>query len=134
MRVTVGMIVEALAALRTIEQLLFDFPYLEEEDIREAPAFAARLAQGHEIPGELIAKETSPKAPPYRSTGRVGHAPEYCRLHRSPETLFCPPTARIVGDPEVIHFDGLSANRTGGSVHQQALRQRGLTAKSCLVG
>ncbi len=85
-------------------------------------------------PGELIAKETSPKAPSYRSTGRVGHAPEYCRLRRSPETLFCPPTARIVGDPEVIHFDGLSANRTGGSVHQQALRQRGLTAKSCLVG
>ena len=36
MRVTVGMIVEALAAGRTIEQLLFDFPYLEEEDIREA--------------------------------------------------------------------------------------------------
>ncbi len=49
MRVTVGMIVEALAAGRTIEQLLFDFPYLEEEDIREALAFAARLAQGHEI-------------------------------------------------------------------------------------
>jgi uncharacterized protein (DUF433 family) len=38
MRVTVGMIVEALAAGRTIEQLLFDFPYLEEEDIREALA------------------------------------------------------------------------------------------------
>ena len=49
MRVTVGMIVEALAAGRTIEQLLFDFPYLEEEDIREALAFAARLAQEHEI-------------------------------------------------------------------------------------
>ncbi len=48
-RVTVGMIVAALAAGRTIEQLLFDFPYLEEEDIREALAFAARLAQGHEI-------------------------------------------------------------------------------------
>ncbi len=49
MRVTVGMIVEALAAGRTIEQLLFDFRYLDEEDIREALAFAARLAQGHEI-------------------------------------------------------------------------------------
>ena len=49
MRVTVGMIVEALAAGRTIEQLLSDFPYLEEPDIREALAFAARLAQGHEI-------------------------------------------------------------------------------------
>lgn len=49
MRVTVGMIVEALAAGRTIEQLLADFPYIEEPDIREALAFAARLAQGHEI-------------------------------------------------------------------------------------
>jgi len=49
MRVTVGMIVEALAAGRTIEQLLADFPYLEEPDIREALAFAARLSQGHEI-------------------------------------------------------------------------------------
>ena len=49
MRVTVGMIVEALSAGRTIPELLTDFPYLEEEDIREALAFAARLAQGHEI-------------------------------------------------------------------------------------
>jgi uncharacterized protein (DUF433 family) len=49
MRVTVGMIVEALSAGRTIEELLTDFPYLEEPDIREALAFAAKLAQGHEI-------------------------------------------------------------------------------------
>lgn len=49
MRVTVGMIVEALSAGRIIEQLLVDFPYLEEPDIRDALAFAARLAQGHEI-------------------------------------------------------------------------------------
>ena len=47
--VTVGMIVEALAAGRTVEQLLADFPYIEEPDIREALAFAASLAQGHEI-------------------------------------------------------------------------------------
>jgi uncharacterized protein (DUF433 family) len=50
MRVTVGMIVEALAAGRTIPELLADFPYLEEQDIREALAFAARLAQGYDIP------------------------------------------------------------------------------------
>ena len=49
MRVTVGMIVESLAAGRTIEDLLTDFPYLQEPDIREALAFAACLAQGHEI-------------------------------------------------------------------------------------
>ncbi len=54
MRVTVGMIVEALAAGRTIEELLRDFPYLEEEDVREALAFAAHLAQGARHPsGEL---------------------------------------------------------------------------------
>jgi uncharacterized protein (DUF433 family) len=49
MRVTVGMIVGAMAGGRSIEQLLADFPYLEEADIFEALAFAARLAQGHEI-------------------------------------------------------------------------------------
>jgi uncharacterized protein (DUF433 family) len=49
MRVTVGMIVEALSASRTIDQLLADFPYLEEQDIREALAFAASLAQGHDV-------------------------------------------------------------------------------------
>ena len=49
LRVTVGMVVEALSAGRTIEQLLADFPYLEEPDIREALAFAASLAQGHDV-------------------------------------------------------------------------------------
>ena len=49
MRVTVGMIVRAMAGGRTIEQLLADFSYLEEADILDALAFAARLAQGHEI-------------------------------------------------------------------------------------
>ncbi len=49
MRVTVGMIVEALAAGRAVEELLADFLCLEEPDIREALGFAARLAQGHEI-------------------------------------------------------------------------------------
>jgi uncharacterized protein (DUF433 family) len=32
----------------TIEQLLADFPYLEEPDIREAIAFAASLAGGYD--------------------------------------------------------------------------------------
>jgi len=49
MRVTVGMIVEALSAGRTIDQLLADFPYLEEQDIREVLAFAASLAQVHDV-------------------------------------------------------------------------------------
>ena len=50
MRVTVGTIVEAMAAGRTMDQLLADFPYVEEPDIREALAFASHLAQGHEVP------------------------------------------------------------------------------------
>jgi uncharacterized protein (DUF433 family) len=50
LRVTVGMILEALAAGRTTEQILDDFPYLEKADIREALAFAAHLAQGHDVP------------------------------------------------------------------------------------
>lgn len=49
MRVTVGMIVEALGAGRSTQDLLTDFPYLEEADIREALGFAAQLAQGHEV-------------------------------------------------------------------------------------
>jgi uncharacterized protein (DUF433 family) len=44
MRVTVGMIVQALSAGCTTANLLADFPYLEEQDIREALGFAARLA------------------------------------------------------------------------------------------
>lgn len=50
MRVTVGMIVEAMAAGRSVADLLADFPYLEEQDIREALAYAAGLAQGREFP------------------------------------------------------------------------------------
>jgi uncharacterized protein (DUF433 family) len=38
-----------IAAGRTVEDLLADFPYLEEQDIREALAFAASLAQGREV-------------------------------------------------------------------------------------
>ncbi len=43
MRVTVGMLVGAMSAGRTIQDLLNDFPYLEEQDIFEALGFAARL-------------------------------------------------------------------------------------------
>ena len=49
MRVTVGMVVESVAAGRTVPELLADFPYLEEEDIREALTYAASLAQGREV-------------------------------------------------------------------------------------
>jgi uncharacterized protein (DUF433 family) len=41
MRVTVGMIVNQLAAGCTPEQLLADYPYLERDDIQEALGYAA---------------------------------------------------------------------------------------------
>ena len=49
MRVTVGMIIEAVAAGRSEDELLADFPYLERDDIRQALAYAASLAQGREV-------------------------------------------------------------------------------------
>lgn len=49
MRVTVGMIVESIASGRTIPEVLADFPYLEEQDVREAPLYAALLVQRREI-------------------------------------------------------------------------------------
>ena len=50
LRVTVGTVVGLLAAGRTIEEVLEAYPYLEEEDIREALAYAAWLAQEAEVP------------------------------------------------------------------------------------
>jgi len=58
MRVTVGMIVGSLAAGRTIDQLLTDFPYLEEQDVREALAYAAEVAQGHDMPNSSLVMST----------------------------------------------------------------------------
>jgi len=60
MRVTVGMIVAAMAAGRTVEQLLADFPYLEEPDIREALALAARPVQRREIEARPPAARDNP--------------------------------------------------------------------------
>ena len=41
LRVTVGTIVGLVAAGRTISEILAAYPYLEEEDIREALSYAA---------------------------------------------------------------------------------------------
>ena len=49
MRVTVGMIVGQIAAGRSAEELLTDYPYLEREDILEALRYAAWRAQEREI-------------------------------------------------------------------------------------
>jgi uncharacterized protein (DUF433 family) len=41
MRVTVSMVVGQVAAGRSFDEILADFPYLEREDITEAPRYAA---------------------------------------------------------------------------------------------
>jgi uncharacterized protein (DUF433 family) len=46
MRVTVGMVVEAVAAGLSVPDLLRDFPYLEEEDIREPLRMRPALRKG----------------------------------------------------------------------------------------
>ena len=45
LRVTVGALVDLLAAGHSTAQILDAYPYLEEEDIREALAYAAWRAE-----------------------------------------------------------------------------------------
>ncbi len=44
MRITVSLILNLIANGATPEQILADYPYLEEEDIRQALRYAAYLA------------------------------------------------------------------------------------------
>jgi uncharacterized protein (DUF433 family) len=50
MRVTVGMLVGLIAAGKTNQEILTLYPYLEEEDIRQALAYAAWRAEEIEVP------------------------------------------------------------------------------------
>lgn len=50
MRVTVGTVVGLLASGNTHQEVLVDFPYLEEDDIRAALAYAAWRAEELELP------------------------------------------------------------------------------------
>ena len=49
MRVTVGMILGQIAAGSTIRDLLTDYPYLEDMDIRQALLYGAWRAEEREI-------------------------------------------------------------------------------------
>lgn len=49
MRVTVGMIVGQIAAGRSVDDLLADYPYLEREDILQALRYAAWRAEEREV-------------------------------------------------------------------------------------
>jgi Protein of unknown function (DUF433) len=48
-------LLRAIAVGRTVQDLLADFPYLEEAEIREALLYAASHAQGREIPSPASA-------------------------------------------------------------------------------
>ena len=50
MRVTVGMIVGLVASDHTFEEILAAYRYLEEEDIRQALAYAAWRVEEIEVP------------------------------------------------------------------------------------
>jgi len=45
MRIPVHLIIDLIAAGKTVKEILKDYPYLEEEDIRQALQYAAALAR-----------------------------------------------------------------------------------------
>lgn len=49
MRVTAGMLVGQVAAGRSIDQILADYPYLEREDVMQALRYAAWRAEEREV-------------------------------------------------------------------------------------
>lgn len=49
-RVTVAAVLGQLAARRSIEEILEDYPYLEADDIYDALAYAAAAMQQRELP------------------------------------------------------------------------------------
>jgi uncharacterized protein (DUF433 family) len=50
MRVTVGTIVGLIGAGKTIDEVLQEYPYLEQEDVLQALLFAAWRAEEREVP------------------------------------------------------------------------------------
>lgn len=49
-RVTVGMVLGQLAANRTIDEVLADYPYLERDDVLAALEYAAAAVNEREVP------------------------------------------------------------------------------------
>ena len=50
LRVTVSMVLGQLAAGRTADELLADYPYLEREDITAALEYASAIVNEREVP------------------------------------------------------------------------------------
>ena len=45
LRISVGMVVQMVAAGKTIEEILAEYPYLEAEDVKQALGYPAALAE-----------------------------------------------------------------------------------------
>ena len=45
LRITVGMVVQMVAAGKTAEDIVAEYPYLEIDDVRQALGYAAALAE-----------------------------------------------------------------------------------------
>jgi uncharacterized protein (DUF433 family) len=45
LRISVGMVVQMVAAGKTIDEILAEYPYLEAEDVKQALAYSAALAE-----------------------------------------------------------------------------------------
>jgi uncharacterized protein (DUF433 family) len=54
LRVTVGTVVGLLASGYSFERILTAYPYLEEEDIRQALSYAAWRAEEVDLPFEMV--------------------------------------------------------------------------------
>ena len=50
LRVTVSMVLGQLAAGRTVDELLADYPYLEREDVTAVLEYAAAIVNEREVP------------------------------------------------------------------------------------
>ena len=50
MRITVGTLVGLVASGRTVAEILAAYPYLEEDDVREALSYAAWRVEETEVP------------------------------------------------------------------------------------
>lgn len=45
LRISVGMVVQMVAGGKTVEDITSEYPYLENEDVRQALAYSAALAE-----------------------------------------------------------------------------------------
>ena len=54
-RITVSLVLGQLAAGRTSEQLIDDYPYLEREDVTAALEYAAAIVNEREVPMARLA-------------------------------------------------------------------------------